>query len=246
MANNYRQDTDLELLRYADQEMLGVLVNYLTTDKDGSTRYTESLTGDEAFKAANGDFRKVWQLIGAELQHFGGDSLVNFIRRNGVPYKEILTDVCKKIGVKTDFSADTVEIEKAMLAKLFEDSWENMSEAERASIRAQLKINGNLAGGAALSAIIAAIRLGGFMSYQVSLIVANAVARALLGRGLALAANAGLVRAIGIFAGPVGMAISALLTLPALTGPAYRVTLPAVVQIAAMRQQLLKPEEDIF
>lgn len=246
MANNYRQDKDLELLRYAEPEMLGVLVNYLTTDKDGSTRYTESLTGDEAFKAANGDYRQVWQQIGAELQHFGGDSLVNFFRRNGVLYNEILIDVCKKIGVKTDFSAETVDIEQAMLAKLFQDSWEKMSEIERANIRTQLKIDGNLASGAALTAIIAAIRVGGFMSYQVSLIVANAVARALLGRGLALAANAGLVRAIGLFAGPVGMAITALLTVPALTGPAYRVTLPAVVQIAAMRQQLLKSEGDIF
>lgn len=246
MANNYRQDKDLEFLRYAEPEMLGVLVNYLTTDKDGSTRYTESLTGDEAFKAANGDYRKVWQQIAAELQHFGGDSLVNFFRRNGVLYNEILIDVCKKIGVKTDFSAETVDIEQAMLAKLFQDSWEKMSEIERANIRTQLKIDGNLASGAALTAIIAAIRVGGFMSYQVSLIVANAVAKALLGRGLALAANAGLVRVIGLFAGPVGMAITALLTVPALTGPAYRVTLPAVVQIAAMRQQMLKSEGDIF
>ena len=84
------------------------------------------------------------------------------------------------------------------------------------------------------------------MSYQVAMIVANAVAKALLGRGLALAANAGLARMIGIFAGPVGIAITALLTIPAISGPAFRVTLPAVVQIAAMRQQLLKKEEDIF
>ncbi len=84
------------------------------------------------------------------------------------------------------------------------------------------------------------------MSYQVAMIVANAVAKALLGRGLTLAANAGLARAIGVFAGPIGIAITVLLTIPAISGPAFRVTLPAVVQIAAMRQQMLNEEEPIF
>ena len=242
----FREDKDLELLRYADNEMLAVLVGYLTTDKDGSTRYTESLTADKDFQAAEGDYQRVWQLIGAELQHFGGDTFVNLFRGKGVEYKEILTDVCKKLSVKTDFSADVIAIEQALLAKLFADSWEKMSEQERTAIRKELKIDGNLAGGAALSAIIAAIRLGGFMSYQVALIVANAVAKAVLGRGLALAANAGLARAIGLFAGPVGIAITALLTVPAISGPAFRVTLPAVVQIAAMRQQLLNQERNFF
>ncbi|MNL52706.1 hypothetical protein D3C87_1759020 [compost metagenome] len=78
------------------------------------------------------------------------------------------------------------------------------------------------------------------------MIVANAVARAVLGRGLTLAANAGLARMIGVFAGPIGIAITALLTIPAISGPAFRVTLPAVVQIAAMRQQMLNQKEDFF
>lgn len=242
----FRADKDLELLRYSDNEMLEVLVKYLTTDKDGSTRYTESLTGEKAFQAVGKDYKQAWQHIGAELQHFGGDTFVNLFRGNGVMYKEILTDVCKKLSVKTDFSAEVVDIEQALLAKLFSDSWEKMSEEERKKIRSELKIDGNLASSAALTSIIAAIRMGGFMSYQVAMIVANAVARAVLGRGLTLAANAGLARMIGVFAGPIGIAITALLTIPAISGPAFRVTLPAVVQIAAMRQQMLNQKEDFF
>ncbi|HGD3788905.1 TPA: hypothetical protein ACI4K1_002305 [Enterobacter roggenkampii] len=42
------------------------------------------------------------------------------------------------------------------------------------------------------------------------------------------------------------MAITALLTIPAISGPAFRVTLPAVVQIAAMRQQMLNKGGDFF
>ncbi|QMV14507.1 DUF3944 domain-containing protein [Vibrio spartinae] len=246
MSNSYRKDKDLELLRYADNDMLEVLVKYLTTDKDGKTRYTETLTDDKQFKAAKGDYQQVWQLIAGELQHFGGDTLVNLFRRTGVEYREILIDVCKKLSIKTDYKAEIVKIEQALLAKLFADSWEKMSESERDALRKELQIDASLTSSAALTAIIAAIRMGGFMSYQVAMIVANAVAKALLGRGLSLAANAGLARAIGVFAGPIGIAITVLLTVPAISGPAFRVTLPAVVQIAAMRQQMLNEEETIF
>lgn len=246
MSNTYRKDKDLEpLLRYADNEMLGVLVKYLTTDKDGKTRYAETLTSDKQFKAAKDNYQQVWQLIAGELQHFGGDTLVNLFRRSGVEYREILTDVCKKLKIKTDYKADTVKIEQALLAKLFADSWEKMSDSERDALREELKIDASLTSSAALTAIIAAIRMGGFMSYQVAMIVANAVAKALLGRGLTLAAKAGLARAIGVFAGPIGIAITVLF-IPAISGPAFRVTLPAVVQIAAMRQQMLNEEEPIF
>ncbi|MDF2153498.1 DUF3944 domain-containing protein [Vibrio sp. CAU 1672] len=246
MSNTYKQDKNLEFLRYADNNMLGVLVNYLTTDKDGKARYTQSLTGNSKFKSANGDYQKIWELIAGELQHYGGDTIVNFFRRSGVEYREILVDVCKKLSIKTNYNADVVNIEQALLAKLFKDSWENMSESQREKVRRELKIDPSLTSSAALTAIITAIRMGGFMSYQVAMIVANAVAKALLGRGLSIVTNAGLARTIGVFAGPVGIAFTVLLTVPAISGPAFRVTLPAVVQVAAMRQQMLKEEEPVF
>lgn len=246
MSNKYRKDKDLEFLRYTNDEMLGVLVTYLTTDKDGKTRYTETLTGDKQFQAANGNYQQVWQQIAGELQYFGGDTLVNLFRRSGVEYKEILIDVCKKLSIKTDYKSDAIDIEQALLAKLFQDSWEKMTESERDILRKELKIDTSLTSSAALATIIATIRMGSFMSYQVAIIVANAVATTLLGRSLTLAANASLARAIGIFTGPIGIAITILLTVPAISGPAFRVTLPSVVQIAAMRQQMLNDKEPIF
>lgn len=152
----------------------------------------------------------------------------------------------KKLSIKTDYKAGVVDIEQALLAKLFQDSWEKMSESERDQLRKELKIDPSLTSSAALAAIITAIRVGGFMSYQIAMIVANAVAKAILGSGLTIAANAGLARVIGLFAGPIGMAVTVLLTIPAISGPAFRVTLPSVVQIAAMRQQMLNSEEPIF
>lgn len=246
MSIKYRKDKDLEFLRYASNEMLGVLVTYLTTDKDGKKRYTETLTGDKQFQTANSNYQLVWQQIAGELQHFGGDTLVNLFRRSGVEYKEILVDVCKKLSIKTDYKADAVDIEQALLAKLFQDSWEKMTKSERDALRKELKIDASLASGAALAAIIAAIRMGGYMSYQISLIVANAVARTIIGHGFASAAGAGMGRALAVVAGPIGIAFSVLMTVPAISGPAFRVTLPSVVQIAAMRQQMLNDKEPIF
>ena len=50
-----------------------------------------------------------------------------------------------------------------------------------------------------------AIRNGGFAPYKMAVIVANAVAQTLLGRGLSLALNAGLTKYISVFAGPIGV-----------------------------------------
>jgi uncharacterized protein YaaW (UPF0174 family) len=66
-------------------------------------------------------------------------------------------------------------------------------------------------------------------------IVANAAAQQLLGHGLSLATNAALTKGIAVFAGPVGLVFAALLGGNALAAPARRVTVPIVLQVAAIR-----------
>jgi len=238
MPHTYKDDTDLALLSYADNEMLEVLAKLLIFDKDGKNRNSESLSGNKDFINAKGDYAKCWQPIAAEIQHFGGDSIVNLVRGSGVKYKEILVDVCKRLKVKTDFKADSIKIEQAMFAKIMEKTWDEMSEVEKSELLKNLKIDPKLVGPSAMASIIAAINMGGFASYQVAMIVANSIAKLIMGKGLQLAANAGIARSIGVFAGPVGWIITGILTVPAITGAAFRVTLPAVIQVAAIRQQL--------
>ena len=67
--------------------------------------------------------------------------------------------------------------------------------------------------------------------------VANALAKFLTGRGLTIVANAALTKWLSVFAGPIGWAVTALWTVIDIAGPAYRVTIPAVIQIAYMRQK---------
>ncbi len=59
--------------------------------------------------------------------------------------------------------------------------------------------------------------------------------KVLLGRGLSLAANATLTRALSLFSGPVGWTIMTTWTALDLASLAYRVTIPAVLQIIILR-----------
>ena len=51
--------------------------------------------------------------------------------------------------------------------------------------------------------------------------------------------HAALTRTMAILTGPIGWVITGLLTAIDIAGAAYRVTIPAVIQVAALRQQHL-------
>ncbi|MEJ1793970.1 ubiquinol-cytochrome C chaperone family protein, partial [Escherichia coli] len=77
-----------------------------------------------------------------------------------------------------------------------------------------------------------------FKSYKLTLIIANAILKALIGRGLSFGGNILLTRSMAILTGPIGWALTALWTLIDVGGAAYRVTIPAVIQIAALRSKV--------
>jgi uncharacterized protein YaaW (UPF0174 family) len=89
-----------------------------------------------------------------------------------------------------------------------------------------------MAPAALAAAVRAALAAGGFNTYRLAVIVANAVSKAILNRGLAFASNTALTRGIAVLSGPVGWAISAVLTVPVFTAPAFRVTIPGTLYIA--------------
>ena len=150
----------------------------------------------------------------------------------------MLINTCKKLKVNFNAKSDVTKIEMNLLMKIVDDSLEKMTNAEKREFAKGLNLNlTNFTSAAIMSALQAAIRMGGFASYRIALIVANSIAKYLLGRGLTLAANAALTRWMAVFAGPIGWAVSAILTLPIISGPAYRVVMPGVIQVAYMRQK---------
>lgn len=238
----YRFDNDLEFLGQMKSEELDDLVYCLTHDRDGSVRLTEELTMNERYKQHQPDHEKYWELIAAEIQCFGANTFATILRGGkGVEYKEVLMDVCDKMKVNYNKSSSIEKIEGNLLMKILTDALEKMSpeEIKELAEATGVKNTSGITAETMVGVFQAVFRAGGFKSYQLTLIVVNAVLKALIGRGLSLAGNAALTRTMAILTGPIGWVITGLWTAIDIAGAAYRVTIPAVIQVAALRQKYL-------
>ena len=237
----YRYDPDLEFLGQCASKDLNDLVYCITHDKDGDARLTEELTSSVLYKRYNPDHRQYWELIAAEVQCFGANSFATIFRGGkGVPYKEVLIDVCEKMKVNFNKESSVEVIEQNLLMKILKDSLEKMSTAEVRQLAESLGVkNFNVVTAETLVGGFQTIfKLGGFKSYQLTVIIVNAVMKALIGRGLSFAATGTLMRAASVLTGPIGWAITGIWTAVDLAGAAYRVTIPAVIQVAFLRQKI--------
>lgn len=248
MGIEYREDGDLAFLQYCTEEDIRQLAEYLIYDKDGEERIASEITNDDKFKLLYGQpdkWKKCWKLVAGELQHFGGDSIVNLFRGKGVLYKEILSDVCDKLSVKYNKNSSAYDIENLLIEKLTEMSWEKMSAKEKKKVLESMNIPDGFKV-SPLAFIIASIRAGGIGSFQWASWLAQSASLA-FGHtalsGLSLGAAATLVgsRGVAAFAGPLAAIV---ITVPLISGAAYRVTMPSVIQIAYMRRKY--EQEDRF
>lgn len=236
----YRYDPDLEFLGTCSSSELNDLVNVITHDKDNSTRWTETLTTNEKYKRYYPEHAKYWKEIAEEIQLFGGNTFVNLFFRagKGVLYKEVLCDVCDKMKVNYNKDSPIQLIEDNLLLKILQQTLDKMSpeELKEFSSTFDLENINKITPQAMTTALIAIFRAGGFKSYQLTLIIVNAISKVLLGRGLTFAANASLTRTISLITGPIGWTVTTLWTAADISGTAYRVTIPAVIQIAFLRK----------
>jgi uncharacterized protein YaaW (UPF0174 family) len=246
LKNNRIMDNDLIFLRNAENSDLKVLVDYLTKRKDGETRLTEELTMTENYNKYYPDqLQLMAEDIAEELQLYGGNTFMNILRGHGVEYRELLIDVCKRLKVNFNKESSIEMIEYNLLQKILLDSLENMTIEELKKILDEMNIPTQGYGKQAfVAALQMAIKRGGFSAYKIAVIVANAVSRALIGRGLTIAANAAITRWLSVFAGPIGWTVTAIWTAIDIAGPAYRVTIPSVVQIAYMRIKMISKTAD--
>lgn len=236
-------DPDLvDVLSKADVEDLGILIDHITDQGRGRISLSSDVCSILKIAKEGGRVDEEARfLIAEELHRFGGNSLINLLRGgSGVPYREIVCDVASHIKAPHSAAAHCDKVETCILLQVLDELLEKMSEEERAKLFAEfggVYLRG--AGPAVMASLIAAIQLSGFGAYKLAAVVANAVAKAILGRGLAFGATGGMMRGISMFAGPIGWGITAIWTVCDLASPAYRVTVPCVIQIAYMRQKAL-------
>ncbi len=232
-------DPLIELLGRATNEELAPLVEILCS-KGGEMwgGVMCQLPRTAAYKNNHPNHQEYVREIAAEIQKFGANTLATQMWRGGkgVPYHQIVIDVAGRVGVKSG-GKSTREIEREIATKLLLEAYETMSLEQRRELLLSLKIRDRklLMAPGGVEAARLAIQHSGFAVYKGSMIVANAAAQQLLGHGLSVATNAALTKGIAVFAGPVGLALAVFLGGNALAAPARRVTVPIVLQVAAIR-----------
>lgn len=247
------------ILNDAENDDLDVLCDYLTDSGKGRI----ALSKKDCVQLINAKSSQHYgsaerELIEAELRSFGGNTVANFARNfrdlfgvnsgdpgsesvSAVRYDEIVRDVATHLRVAGIPNLSVAELEDGVLKALLVMSFDRITLEERETILKGLAVPNasTLAqtGVAATGAILAAISLTSAASFSLSRSIATAAAQALLGRALLVSAAPLAVRSISVLAGPVGWALTGAWALADMASPAYRVTVPSVVQIAYMRRK---------
>jgi len=237
-------DSLADVLMGASADDVRLLIDVITDSGKGRVSLSASVCGTLS-AAKEGEVSEfVRALVAEELSRFGGNSLMNMLRGgSGVPYKEMLTDVASHVGVPKCATASCADLEMAIIGKVVEQSLERMSEEDKATFFES--VGGSYRSGmgtVALAALVSTLSLSALTSYRLAALVASATMSNLVGRGIVVAGGSTLARGLGVLAGPLGWAITGIWTAFDLASPAYRVTVPCVIQIGYMRQKmLLKP-----
>ncbi|HGV3453282.1 TPA: hypothetical protein ACNGYZ_005527, partial [Raoultella planticola] len=212
----------VQLLLNADKGDIDLLIDYVTnTGKFGFSMSDSVKAVLQDAKRQDIPDEETLRLLVRELQHFGGNTFVNLFRRNGVSYSEIVDDVASHLKMKVQAAASVEEKEALIIDCVFTSSWKKMSDDERRQILRGMGIS------ASVSLDIPV--------WQKAALVANGLAQTTAGKVLPLIAGLGIGRVLGVLTGPVGLAITGLYTAYDISNPAFRVTLPCVVQIAWIR-----------
>ena len=231
------------LLRKCSDDDLEPLVKFI---KKAST---ETLSDSYGYSTYYPKHSMYVDQIAHHIRLFGGNSIPNFFRDEGPSYKEIVQGVAKKLKVEYGPYEAVEQVEMKILIDMLKRSFDQMGARERDEIIKAFEKAGaenlDFRTGFPAAAILAQIgvRMSGFLAYQIAVIVANSVAKAVLGHGLKLATNATLTRLIGVFAGPIGWITTVLWTAIDIAGPAYRVTIPCVCHVAYLRQKIQSRED---
>lgn len=234
-------DRDLDpVLEHGDPDDLAVLADYITDNGAGRLSLDSDVCKTLHSARVDRNFGDAERsLISKEIRLFGGNAIINLFRGDGVTYAEVVRDVASHIDVTFSRTTAVSEIEERMLKHMLSRALEKMSESDRAAILADLEM-ANLVGKnpAAVAVALSGWKLGGSSTFKLAALMANALTRTLAGRSLVFSANVTFARTLGIALGPIGWAVTGLWSIADLASPAYRVTVPCVVQIAYMRQKM--------
>lgn len=203
-----------DLLSLASSTDLNVLADLITDFGKGRIALDKLIKRHILMHKEMGDLQDIADVLAKEICAFGGNTIANAWRKGGVPYRELATDVASKLGAKLSEEMDVFAIEEAAIAKALKD-FSSETTMVVPSTRADLVsilgpiISGLVTTGSSVTGVLAA---GG----------ASGAASVVAGRAATLAAPPLAIAAVGA-------------TVLQAASPAYRITVPAVLQIAKIR-----------
>ena len=230
-------DHDLEFLRRCPNEELKKLCDYLTFDGNGCYRISEQLTDTDAYICNYPDnMRKMTAELAEELQKYGSNTVVTFI--NGYPdsYQTVVRRVCKKMKAEVTPWDDAVTMERALLQKVCETALSHMSDDEIQELADEIGLmKKDLRKQMTAATVLLAMKRFPKVFYRVVNYVVTRVLALIGGRAAASTGAKLLERVFGVATGPVGWIVMTAWTIWDIAAPAYRVIVPAVMHVAAMR-----------
>lgn len=250
--SNYLEDKDLAFLKNCPNEDLKALADLLVFDKNGEKRWNEKLSGKKVYmENYPGNLKNAVDDIIHELQCYGADTIASAIRElfgkyPGVPYREILKDVCDKKNVRYNKEASTERIEFLFIQSIIEETIRKISDddllavAEEIGVTIQGEDNREQVINKILEKSVSPALYGKMTEIVYSAVIPGldlgVAAGAAAAQGALVAARVGLPRLVGL-AIPVINAFMMGWLIKDLSGPAYRITIPAVIMIINFRQK---------
>ncbi len=226
--------SSIDFLHNCSKEELEPLVKILT---DSST---SKLDESESYKSHAPNHTKYINEIIDDFEKFGGNTFANMFRGYGVSYAEILKDVCKQMKVNISKDASLSSMELGLITKMTEEAIEKMSPQELEEFAKGIDPNTtSFSKQAVLILARQAIKQAGFTAYKLLIKLIYTIGTKILGKTVPWMVYQGSTKYLGAFAGPIGLVLTSAWTIIDLAGPAYRVTIPATIYIASLRQAKL-------
>ncbi|MBD5271689.1 MAG: DUF3944 domain-containing protein [Bacteroides sp.] len=232
-------DVNLSFLQFCPNEDLRDLCDILTHNQHGEIRINEQLTNTHSYRIHYPDnMNGMWEEVAMELQRFGGNTFANLFRGGmGADYLTILKEVCRKYNVAFGEGDSVSNLEMGLLTKVCVQIISNMNDNELRELSEMLGMDSDpIAPEDLITSVINTLdnRENEIFGYLLSYWGGN-LTRILNKRGVIFSAKAILGRSFGFLMGSMGRTLIGGCLMADLAGPAYRVTIPAVIQIAVMR-----------
>lgn len=217
----------LPVLRRATHAQLEAIVAAL--DK----AFDVVITGDARYLPHRDDLTQIPDVVAEHLCRAGGHAVANWFRGGGPEYTEVVRDVCGALGVNP-VPEGVVAMEEALLKALLDRAIARLGPAEQEELLRKMRVAAGRPVGFA-----DVLRGGGPLMGMLAPYIFAAVARQAAAEGVAVALEVVGGRLAAGMLGPIGIVLGVGWLAHSLAGPSLRATVPAVAEVALLRQTLL-------